>query len=81
MFYDCGTDDSLCTGTVGEECCDAAQCDETCARPCNNQGDCPESFLGCEHGYCLFRCDDDDADCAAFPGYTCQHSGTLCEND
>ncbi|MEX1368979.1 MAG: hypothetical protein AB1Z98_37985 [Nannocystaceae bacterium] len=49
--------------------------------PCSTEEDCPLPEMGCEHGYCLFPCDDDDADCAAWPGYTCQHQGLFCEAD
>lgn len=49
--------------------------------PCSDVGDCPQDNMGCEHGYCLFECNDDDNDCSAWPGYSCDHGGTLCEND
>lgn len=65
----------------GAECCEADQCLGTCMLPCEENDECPPSML-CAHDYCLFQCaDDNDADCAWWPGFTCQHNGTLCEND
>lgn len=66
-------------GTV-QECCTAPQCRDTCMLPCMDAMDCPDS-MGCEHGYCLFACANDDAECAMWPGFTCQHGGQLCESD
>lgn len=72
--------DSLeCDAAAGLECCKAKQCKDTCMIPCGSSDECPGD-MGCQHGYCLFPCDDDDADCAAWPGYTCEHGGELCEN-
>jgi hypothetical protein len=73
--------DSDCNELAGEECCDAAQCLDTCMVPCNMPNECPVEGMGCEHGYCLFPCNDNDADCAMWPGYTCQHQGNYCEKD
>ena len=70
-----------CSAVPGAECCQAAQCLETCMVPCMAVEDCPLAEMGCEHGYCLFPCSDDDADCAQWPGYTCQHMGMYCESD
>ena len=63
------------------ECCAAAQCLGTCMVPCRSVEECPFDEMACEHGYCLFPCEANDADCADWPGFTCQHGGTLCESD
>lgn len=70
--FDCDVD-------AGETCCEAIQCASSCAIPCNADPQCP-AMTRCEHGYCLLECRD-DAGCAGFPGFTCQHMGTLCESD
>lgn len=62
----------------GEVCCDAEQCLDTCAVPCA-EGACPAGTV-CEHGYCLLECSN-DSDCDPWPGFTCQHTQTACEND
>ena len=72
-------EDLDCDVEAGQECCTANDCLDTCMVPCSDVGDCPFGDMGCEHGYCFFPCDDDDADCAAWPGYSCEHGGTLCE--
>ena len=78
------TMDTDCDQAAGEECCTANQCADTCMIPCGGPQDCPMG-MGCEHSYCLFECADNDADCAMWPGYTCQHPqggvNTLCEAD
>ena len=74
-------DDGDCATDADQECCTAEQCLDTCMVPCSGPADCPELDMGCEHGYCLFPCDDNDADCSPWPGYQCQHSGSFCEND
>lgn len=66
---------------IGAECCDAVQCADRCMVPCASVGECPFDGMGCEHGYCLFPCADNDADCAPWPGATCQHGGLFCEVD
>lgn len=76
--YDCMGNSDNCND--GEQCCTVPQCGGDCMIPCNNPGQCPGS-MGCEHGYCFFPCDDNDADCAAWPGYSCQHMGDFCEAD
>ena len=48
--------------------------------PCTQVDECPDDEMGCAHGYCLFPCEEDE-DCETWPGFTCQHDGTLCEND
>lgn len=64
----------------GQSCCRSLQCLDTCVIFCAlDPGVCPAGMV-CEHGYCLLRCNDDDADCAAWPGFTCEHEGTACEN-
>ena len=64
----------------GQSCCRSLQCLDTCLIFCAlDPGVCPAGMV-CEHGYCLLACNDDDADCAAWPGFTCQHDGTACEN-
>ena len=73
--------DGDCDMEAGQVCCDAAQCLDTCMVPCMDVKDCPFEDMGCEHGHCLFPCDDNDEDCAEWPGYTCQHGGQYCEND
>lgn len=80
MGYDCENLDSCEAAYPGAECCEAAQCEDTCMLRCDAVEDCPVG-MGCEHGYCLFPCFDDDADCADWPGFTCQHGGEYCEND
>ncbi len=75
-------DDRTCTGLgIGAECCSVAQCLDTCMVPCTSLEECPFDGMGCEHGYCLFPCADTDADCAPWPGATCQHGGLFCEVD
>ncbi len=78
------TMDSDCDQAAGEECCGASQCADTCMIPCGGPTDCPVG-MGCAHNYCLFECANNDADCAMWPGYTCQHPqddmNTLCEAD
>ncbi len=67
----------------GATCCENEQCFGTCMVPCGNDEDC-RSLPGteCEHDHCLFPCPDDDGACAWLGGdYTCQHGGSLCEND
>ena len=67
-----------------QACCTEKQCVDTCATPCDDDTICPVG-TACTHDYCLVQCNNDDADCAAFPGYTCQHIvmgvTTVCEND
>ncbi len=60
------------------ECCSAGQCADTCMVKCQNANQCPEAGMGCEHGYCLYPCNNNDDDCLQ-PGYTCQHGGLFCE--
>jgi hypothetical protein len=65
---------------AGQSCCRSLQCLDTCVIFCAlDRGVCPQGMV-CEHGYCLLQCNDDDEDCAAWPGFTCQHDGTACEN-
>lgn len=78
LGYDCLGNSNNCN--PGEQCCAAMQCAGECMIPCGSIADCPPT-MGCEHGWCLFPCNDNNADCAAWPGYSCQHSGTLCEAD
>lgn len=64
----------------GQSCCRSLQCLDTCLIFCAlDPGVCPAGMV-CEHGYCLLGCNGDDADCASWPGFTCQHDGTACEN-
>ena len=64
----------------GEMCCRSPQCFDTCLVFCGiDQTVCPEGFL-CAHGYCLLECEANDADCVTWPGFTCEHGGTACEN-
>lgn len=64
----------------GQSCCRSLQCLDTCLIFCAlDPGVCPPEML-CAHGYCLLRCDDDDADCVSWPGFTCEHGGAACEN-
>jgi hypothetical protein len=79
--YPCGTDDSVCTELPGEECCTDSHCQGSCFRPCTSNSDCPESYLGCEHNYCLIRCTGNASACNPYPGFTCQHGGDFCENN
>jgi hypothetical protein len=73
-------EDAQCDASIGAECCTVKQCEDTCMVPCDDVSSCPEEGMGCEHGYCLFPCDNDDADCEAWPGYACKHGGgALCE--
>ncbi|MGH1349016.1 MAG: hypothetical protein ACRBN8_46215 [Nannocystales bacterium] len=65
----------------GAECCTAPECLDTCMVACLVAPDCPFDNMGCEHGYCLFECTGDDDDCITWPGFTCQHTATYCEND
>ena len=74
-------DNSECNVSLGQECCTADECVNTCMVPCIQASECPIEGMGCAHGYCLFPCADNDADCDEWPGYTCQHGGVLCEND
>jgi hypothetical protein len=74
----CENDDSCDVG-AGQECCTDSNCIDTCMVPCESIDQCPFDNMGCEHGYCLFECDNNDADCVDWPGYTCEHGGTLCE--
>ncbi len=61
-------------------CCVAKECAGTCMIPCfGGPNSCPAG-TGCAHGYCLFDCNNDDADCLQ-PGFTCQHGGNYCEGD
>lgn len=54
----------------------------TCMIPCEDNTDCLFEGTACHHSHCLFPCNDDDADCAQWPGFTCQHGGnSFCEND
>jgi hypothetical protein len=70
--------DEECDQEAGQECCTANQCEDTCMIPCGGIEDCPDG-MGCVHSYCLFPCNDDDADCAEWAGYTCKHNGQWCE--
>lgn len=64
----------------GEMCCRSPQCFDTCLVFCGiDQTVCDEGFL-CAHGYCLLECQANDADCVSWPGFTCEHAGTACEN-
>lgn len=77
----CKTHEECAEILPSAECCEANQCADTCAVPCQSVEDCPFDFMGCEHDYCLFPCKTDD-DCTDWPGYTCQHGDPLlCEND
>lgn len=76
--FDCLGNSDNCN--AGEQCCGAAQCQGDCMISCSTAANCPP-MMGCEHGYCLFPCDNDNTDCAAWPGYTCQHTGSWCEAD
>jgi len=50
--------------------------------PCAGVDECPFDGMGCEHGYCLFPCDEgDDDDCVDWPSFTCQHGGAYCESN
>jgi hypothetical protein len=60
------------------ECCTADQCIDSCMTPCGDASECPQSGMGCAHGYCFYPCNDDDDDCMQ-PDYTCQHGGRFCE--
>jgi hypothetical protein len=64
------------------KCRTADECFNTCMVPCDDPSVCPVTGMGCEHGYCLFPCKDNDADCLQ-PGFTCQHGppAKWCEND
>ncbi|MCX4246336.1 hypothetical protein [Paraliomyxa miuraensis] len=72
------------TCDAGQSCCRSPQCLDTCAVFCGVTMECPDGLI-CAHGYCLLPCNDDDGDCASWPGFTCQHpdaggADTLCEN-
>ncbi len=73
-----GTCDNMTLCQAGK-CCQAPQCAGTCMKPCFGPNDCPMG-TGCAHGYCLFACMNNDADCKQ-PGFTCQHNDDLCEGD
>ncbi len=73
--------DGDCAEDDGQECCTANECSGLCMVPCSEVSDCPLVDMGCEHGYCLFPCDNNDKDCADWPGTVCDHGGTLCESD
>jgi len=77
MGQPCTSDDSC---DEGQSCCESVQCLDTCTIFCAlDRGICPAGML-CAHGYCLLQCNDDDEDCASWPGFTCEHEGTACEN-
>jgi len=71
-----GTCDNMTLCQAGK-CCQVVDCAGTCMKPCFGPNDCPMG-TGCAHGYCLFVCMNNDADCKQ-PGFTCEHGGTLCE--
>jgi hypothetical protein len=78
LGYDCLGNSDNCND--GEQCCGANECAGACMIACGSVDDCPPT-MGCEHGWCFFPCDNDDNDCAAWPGYSCQHGGMFCEAD
>lgn len=69
---ECATDDD-------QICCTDNDCLGTCAVPCSVVEECPEEGMGCVHDHCFFECNGDDADCDAWPTYTCEHGGSYCE--
>lgn len=73
------TEDSECDPATGATCCTANQCSGYCFVPCDGDGDCDDDAVSCAHNYCLFECDDEDEDCAPWPGFSCQHGGQFCE--
>ena len=76
--FSCDGDSANCND--GQECCGDSNCDGACMVPCTQDDECPMPALQrCEHGYCLYMCSDNDSDCAAWPGFTCEHGGELCE--
>lgn len=77
----CAESDGCSELGAGLECCESKQCLGTCMVPCESVDDCPFAGMGCEHNYCLFPCEDNDDECSDWPGFTCQHGGTFCEND